>query len=146
MALNDTLGTGLDATSNPDPNGLTTKAPYSLADSRKNMPFTQSAAWTTQAKKALFPIGVRSGEGDKRIYLQFVPSGGAAVTYTVTMWQYNPVSNTWAKPKNTPSISYTGEQRDYIDNPGDDAIFLQLSSISAGTISIYFDPDNARKG
>jgi len=147
MPLTGTLGTGLDATSNPDPNSLGTKAPYSAATAKSTPPpITPSAAWTTQAKPALFPIGAKDGSGDVQIKVHFIPSNGAAVTYTVTIWMYNAVSNTWSKPKNNASVNYTGDTIDYIDMPGADAIFLQLSSISAGTISIYYDESNAKKG
>lgn len=142
MALTQTLGTALDATSNPDPNSLGTKAPY-LSPSVSTTP---SAAWTAQGKKALFPLGIKDGGGLVPLKMHFVPSGGAAVTFSVTVWMYDSVSGTWAKPKNNATVSYTGENIDYIDNPGYDAIFLQLSSISAGTLSIYFDGTTAAKG
>jgi hypothetical protein len=55
------------------------------------------------------------------------------------MWMYNVLSNTWASPVNNGSFSYTGEVIDYIENPGNDPIFLQINSISSGTLSIYFN-------
>lgn len=146
MPLTGTLGTGLDATSNPDPNTLGTVRPYTVATSRTAPPWTIESAWTTQAKPALFPMGVRDGGGDRPIKVHFVPSAGSGTTYTATVWFYNAITNTWAKPNNTPSVNYTGSTIDYINNTGEDAIFIQLSSISAGTISIYFDSSVAVKG
>lgn len=137
LELTGTLGTGLNATSNPDPNGLGTINPYPT-------PYTHSdevsSAWTTQAKKALFPFGVSSGGGgQKDLKFHVVPSGGSSITYTLTIWFYNKVSNTWAKPATGASQSYTGPIVDYIETPGNDPIFLQISSLSSGTLSIYYD-------
>lgn len=146
MALTATLGTALTVSTNPDPNTLTTKSPYVAAATRGPQPFSVSGAWTAQAQPALLPIGIRDGSGDKPIKVHFVPSSGAAVTYTIKIWMYNPVSNSWASPKTNGSISYTGEVIDYILNTGYDAIFLQLTTISAGTLSIYYDASTVIKG
>ena|SRR3982751_6685812 len=145
MALNAVLGTGLTIVTNADPNTLTTVAPYAYSGSNK-LYTAPSAAWTSQNRPALFPNAVWNGEGDKRIYLDFIPSAGSGVTYTVTAWFFNPSSGAWVKPYNSPTMDYTGNVRDYIDKPGVDAIFLQIVSISSGTLSIYFSPENARKG
>ncbi len=146
MALTALLGSALDATSNSDPNSLSTKRPYSAATAKGgSTPFKPDAAWVTQANKALFPVGTNALDSTNTIKLHFIPSGGAAITYTVTVWMYNAVSNTWAKPRNNAGVtsSCTGETIEYLTNPGYDAIYIQLSTISAGTISIYYDPANA---
>lgn len=146
MALTATLATGLDATSAGDPNSLTTKSPYAAQEAKGgSTPFKPSSAWTSQGSKALFPVGSNQGAGHEPIKLHFVPGNGSAVTYTVTVWMYSRAANTWAKPKSNAGVtsSCTGETIEYISNPGYDAIWIQLSSISAGTISIYYDPANA---
>lgn len=145
MALNAVLGTGLTVLTNPDPNSLTTVAPYAYAESNK-LYRSPSAAWTSQASPALFPNEVINGEGDKRIYLDFIPSGGSLITYTITVWFWNPRAGVWVKPYSTSTINYTGNVRDYIDNPGSDSIKIQIVALSGGTLSIYFSPANARKG
>ncbi|MCA9790001.1 MAG: hypothetical protein R2857_14375 [Vampirovibrionales bacterium] len=146
MALTDTLGTGLTVATNPDPNTLTTTAPYTLSQARSAAPFLPTTAWKTQGNTALFPLGAKDGSGDISIKLHFLPSAGAATTYTINVWMYNPVSDTWAQPKNNGSIAYTGAAIDTISAPGHDALFLEINTLSAGTLSIYFDPSNAQKG
>lgn len=135
MPISQLLGSGLNDTSNPDPNGLTTKNPYPATYIN---PKTVSAAWIAQAKKALFPNGLLNGAGLIPIPVQFVPSTAGA-TFTATMWQYSRLSNTWFKHQNNSSVSYTGETGNLITNLYDTPLFIQLSSISAGTIAIYFD-------
>ncbi len=140
LDLSATLGTGLNTTNRPDPNTLGTKNPYPATFIN---PLKVSSAWATQGKKALFPLGILDGRGQMPVKLHFIPSDGAAVTYTITMWMYNRLSNTWAKPANNASLSYTGETIDYIIDPGNDPIYLQVSSLSSGTLSIYFDSNIA---
>lgn len=139
-----TLGTAKTATTNPAPSTLGTVSPYDGA----NAGFTQvGTAWTTQTatySKALFPGDNEKAKRVSRVKVWFVPSGGAAITYTVIVWQYNKTSGTWIKPYNLASNSYTGPASDYILNPGTDPIWFELSSISAGTISIYYDSEVAQ--
>lgn len=146
MALTRTLGSTLDATTNGDPNSLGTKRPYTASQAQTyqdNLARLVSAAWTSQAKKALFPIGTRDGGGDVPIKCHLIPSSGAAVTWTVVVWMYNAVSDSWAKPVVGASQNGTGEGIFYIDGAGYDAIWIQISTISAGTATIYFDGANA---
>lgn len=89
--------------------------------------------------KALFPIDARGGEGELPIKVCFNPSGGAAITYTVTVWQYISLLKAWVKPYDNPSFNFTGPVTHKIANPGENPIYLQLSSISSGTISAYID-------
>jgi len=141
LSLSETLGTGLSATSNPDPSTLSTLSPYPT-------PFVDSTsvstAWSTQAKKALFPIGADYNQPTTPIKFHVIPSNGEAVTYTITLWFFNRVTGTWAKAANSGSCSYTGCVVDYIENPGRDPMYLQLSDISSGTLSIYVDGRLAR--
>lgn len=145
MSTSVLLGSALNTSTNPDPNSLGTKRPYTASNARNwTPPLSRAvdAGWVTQSAKALFPMG-RDSSQTVKIKVHFVPSNGAAVTYTIKYWTYNPTSNTWSQPYTGGSVSYTGEQIDYIDNPGNDAIFLQISTISAGTLSIYYDPSGA---
>lgn len=135
MPIAQLLGSALDATSNPDPNTLTTKNPYPATYVNRR---TVSAAWTTQAKKGLFPTELVNGVGAISIPVQFVPSLAGA-TFTATVWQYSKLSNTWFKHQSNPAVNYTGETGNLIANLYDTPLFIQLSSISSGTISIYFD-------
>lgn len=137
--LTGTLGTGLSQTTHPDPNTLTTKNPY---PSSFLSPLSVSAAWTSQAKKALFPLGVTDGRGEKPIKLHFVGSTAGA-TVTVSMWCYNRVANAWGKVAVGGSMLVTDGDIRYIENPGNDPIYLQLGTPSAGTFSIYFDASTA---
>lgn len=147
MALTGLYGTTRDASTNGDPNSLSTKRPYTSAQARTysdQLAQYVSTAWTDQANPALFPIGTRNGTGDVPIKLHVIPSGGAAVTWTLTTWMYNATSNSWAKPIINATQSGTGEGIFYLDNAGYDAIYLQISALSAGTLTIYHDGANAR--
>lgn len=134
-----TLGTSLSATTNPDPSTLGTTNPFD-ADGK-----TIASAWTSQAKPALFPLGVKDQSGEVPVRLLFKPSGGSAVTYTVTVWVWSSTASAWAKPYDSGSLSFTGNQSTVVYLPGNNPIFLQLSSISTGTLSIYYDSATAEK-
>lgn len=147
MAL---LGSSLTATTNPDPNSLSTKDPTAATIALSNSP--ASPAWIAQvstACKAIFPrklasvYNVNDWPGDNAIRIGFVPSGGAAITYTATLWYWNETATAWFKAPGTETANFTGSDSWAIDNPGDAPWFIQLSSISAGTISIYYDSDLA---
>ncbi len=136
MALSGILGTALTATTNPDPNTLSTKNPYPTpyVNARR-----VSAAWTSQGAKALFPTQASNGAGMVAIPVLFSPSSAGA-TFTATVWQYQKLSNTWFKHTDNPGIDYTGETGNRVINIYTDIpIFFQLASISTGTITIYFD-------
>jgi hypothetical protein len=140
MSLSGILIAAGTATTNPDPNGLSPESPYpsTYVDWR-----TVSDDWETQAAtkcKALFHRGgIDKDKEFVSIPVEFVPSDGAAVTYTVTLWYYNHLAASWAKVKDNNPVSYTGHQSDYIDLPFLAPIFIQLSSISAGEVAIYYD-------
>lgn len=138
LDLTQTLGTSLTTTTNPDPNTLSTPNPFSspFVD-----PMTVSATWAIQTAtkcKAMFPLGVKDGRGEIPVKFHAKPSGGAAVTYTLVMWIWDKLTSTWVKPFINPSINYTGEVFDYINNPGNEPIFFQISALSSGTLSLYY--------
>ncbi len=136
LTLSATLGTGLTSVSNPNPTTLSTPNPYPTPFVNST---TVSTAWSTQAKKALFPLGADYNLPDTPIKVHFVPSGGSTVSYTLTLWFFNRLTNTWAPASNSGSATYQGEAVDYIDNPGRDPIFLQIANLSSGSLSVYFD-------
>ena len=135
MALSGILGTALTATTNPNPNTLSTKSPYPTP--YVNAHFV-SAAWQAQAiggagANALFPRQAINGQGLISIPVHFV----TAVGFTATIWQYNRLSNTWFTHNNNPAITYTGETGNLVVNIYTNLpIFIQLS---AGPVDIYFD-------
>jgi len=140
MTISGTLVVlGTDVT-NPDPNILGTISPGTFSGGK----YTPSAAWIAQAKPALFPLGIRDGGGDRPIQIHFVPSAGGAATYTVTAYQWNRLSGTWIKPDDYATFDLTGSESKFLENAGDDPWFLQLSSISSGTVAIYHDAALAR--
>jgi hypothetical protein len=142
MTISGTLIAAGTATTNPAPNGLGTPAPATFAHGV----YTPSAAWLTQSatySPALFPNDIRDGSGTKHIELEFVPSVAGA-TYTATIWQWNRLASTWVQPKDNASFSLTGSASTYLEDPGLDPWFIQLSSISSGTVAIYFDNGLAR--
>lgn len=140
-----TLGTGLSATTNPDPNTLGVVNPFTNPYTGKNGIIQ---TWLTQSAtngKALFPKCVvdPSGGGDPPIRFACVPSAGASTTYTLKIWFYLRTANTWVTPAINPTYSYTGNAVDIIDNPGGNPIYLEIDAISSGTLSIYYDNDLA---
>lgn len=139
------LGSGLTATTNPDPNTLATVSPLinnTVTSFRGNI----SGDWTAQNRPALFPLGVSDQGGEKRLRLHFVPSAGSATTYTVTVWFFNNRTNTWVKPAEGSTQTFTGEAATWIANPGTNPVFIQLSSISAETITVQYDRGVAERG
>lgn len=139
MTISGTLVAAGTATTNPAPNSLGTPSPATFANGQ----YTVAAGWTSQASKALFPNDIRDGSGSKHIELEFVPSVAGA-NYTVTVWQWNRLASTWVQPANNASKTYTGAQSDFLEDPGQDPWFIQLSNISSGTVAIYFDNGLAR--
>lgn len=138
MNYDGLLKSAATATTNPDPNSLTTKDPYGAFTNR----YAPQADWTTQAAtncKALVCRGASNRGGTVPLSLAFVPANGAAVTYTVTIWEFNKLAGVWMKPQANSSFSLTGYQSVQFPNPGEMPYFIQLSSISAGNIGIYFD-------
>lgn len=141
MTFSGTLVTLGTATTNPAPNTLSTVNPFptTFVDFQ-----TVSAAWTTQAKPAMFPLDLRNQDGPIPLPVLFVPSAGAGTVYTVNVWVYSKLAATWVQPKDNPSFTITGAAFTYIDRPGVEPLFLQLSGISSGTVAIYFDQALAR--
>lgn len=113
------------------PNSLIVSNPYSGV-SGAIVPHVTGTPWRNSGQKMM----IANNTSSTRLPLQFVPSVLAA-TYTIAMWSYNATAGVWVLPANYGSISYTGIQSDFIDQPGDDPIYLQLVSISSGTLSIY---------
>ncbi len=122
------------ATTNPNPNTLTTISPFSSGTFSR----TISAAWKTQAKPALFFQGNLSETRNYKVPIAFVPSVSTA-SYTATMWKFVRKANVWVVPKDYSSFSFTGAVSTYIENPDEDAVFIQLSGISSGNVAVYYD-------
>lgn len=142
MSITGVLVSAGTATTNPSPNSLVTVNPFPSPFVNRS---TVSTAWTTQAQPALFPANAQKSvnEAAPNVKLSFVTSVTNAA-YTVTMWIYNRTANVWIQPKDNASFTLTGNQALPISDPGEDPIFLQLSSISSGTVSIYYDPTYVR--
>lgn len=136
------LVSGASTAINPDPNTIATK-PFTTQQGRYDATFTN--AWKALPQFALFPNMTTSGRLNDRLYLHFIPSVPGA-TFTIVLWFWNPLTNTWVKPQNGNTVSYTGETMDYINNPPATPVFPQISALSAGTLSIYFDADYAVRG
>lgn len=136
-----TLVAAGDATTNPIPSSLSPVDPFGS----NNGLFTPQATWTAQGKPALVLIQPEEAFNPyAKCQFDFNPSGGAAVTYTVTLWRFNRITDTWYKPVDSPSLNMTGPQTTYLYNPGEQPWFPQLSNISAGTIRIMYDSDVMR--
>lgn len=143
MTLSGLLKSAATATTNPDPNSLTTPNPYPTPYVHSR---SVSSGWTTQAAtncKALFHRGGSDGNGLRPLQIAFTPSGGGAVTYTVTPWYFNKLSGKWHKPDDNAAMNLTGYAAIRLENLDQVPVFLQLSSISAGNIDIHFDNGTA---
>ena len=128
------LKSGATSTTNPAP----TVNPLKVGD--KFILNGASLAWTALNSKALFLTpGKPQGQ---RLYLVFVPSTPSA-TYTVTAWRWVAAVGQWIQYFVNGSNNYTGLVIDYFDNFDDSPLFFQLSNISSGTVSIYYDSDLA---
>lgn len=132
------VGSGLTATTNPNPNTLSVVNP--LPSGVYVYQGTKNTAWTGSKCLILPPEGTPY-PNPARVWLRFVPSGGSGVAYTVTAWRLgfegaNPV---WSLLASNGSNTYTGEVDDYYDNFDSTPVFFQLSNIASGTISIYAD-------
>jgi len=127
-----------DATTvtNPDPNSLGTVDPYGTYTTRE----TPQAAWTTQAatnSKALLMRGSMGAQGlPKKLTLGFDPSGGAAVTMTIKVWQFSDTATAWFLKQ---SWSLTGKEVKVLEDPGFYPLFVEVDAISAGNVDIYYD-------
>lgn len=144
-----TLKSNATATTNPDPSTLGTPNPYDgLTPTEDEDRFIVASAWTTQSStncKALISVNTRDYSADHAdIELAFEPSGGAAVTYTLTVWQWSTLGACWVKPYDNPSLSFTGNQKTTIERPGVAPWFIQVNTISAGSLGIYFSSKSAR--
>ena len=71
------------------------------------------------------------------VALSMVPSAGAGATFTLTLWKWDGAS--WVKPGINASRTYTGPSLDYIENPGRNPWFIQINSLSSGTLAIRFN-------
>jgi hypothetical protein len=126
------LGAALTPTTNPMPSALATQSPY---DGASNHTHATSAGWATQNRRGLFPT--LAGGGQMPIGLSLIPSGGATTTYTLTLWKWD--GSTWVKAAGTSTRSYVGPCLEYIENPGKNPWFIQINSISSGTLTIRFN-------
>lgn len=129
------LGSGLTATSNPLPTALSTQNPFPVTPLNTH---DVSAAWTSQNRPGLFPDSQRDYLFNQPIPLVLIPSAGSAATFTITLWKWDGTS-AWVKPAVNPSRSYTGPSLDYIENPGLNPWFIQINTVSSGSLTIRFN-------
>ena len=127
-------------TTNPAPSSLATPNPFpsTYIDGQ-----AVSSAWTSQANKGIFPIPVREEHAQTPLQMHFIPSAGASVTFSITLWRYDRLSATWGKPANSSTNSYQGDSYDKISAIGTDPMFLQVVAISSGTLQIDINGDLA---
>jgi hypothetical protein len=111
---------------------------------------TPSAVWTTLTtagtySKAIRPRNSFNSSVNTPILLNFIPSAGLAATYTATVWAYNDtharraLTNPWSTPITSGTFNFTGNQLVELANDGSLLWYVQLSSISSGSVAVYFD-------
>lgn len=139
MAFSLKLKAAATAITNPAPSTLTTSNPFPAPYVDQK---TASTAWATQAStnsNALTHRGGLDGRGVKALGLAFNPSGGASVTYTVTIWAYFNTINAWVNPVDYGVYNLKGPQSILIENVYPVPYFVQLSNISSGNVDIWYD-------
>ena len=134
------LASAASVTMNPNPNSLGTISPFpgTYIDGQ-----SVSAAWTTQTSKGIFPLPVKEETAQVPLQLHFIPSAGTSATYAITLWRFDRLSGTWSKVANNATNNYQGDCFDKIAAVGTDPMFLQLTSISGGTLQIDINGDLA---
>lgn len=148
MVASGILKAAATATTNPDPNGLTTTDPYDSTTNDYSDRYTAAPEWTTQAatySNAIIHRGCKDGRGQVSIDLAFSPSGGSAITYTIKVWFYVDAEDKWVNPASNGSIDCTGYTATKIEAPGYAPVFLEVDSISSGSVDIYFNNGTAVK-
>lgn len=141
MAANNFEFTGLvasaaTASTNPIPTSLSTPNPY---PTNPRHPQDLSPAWLAQGIKAIAPNDQSDVYFNRQLALAFIPSAGASATYTIIWWKYCFAASTWLQAKNSNSVSYTGPQYEYLQFPGTELWYPQVSAISSGTLLIRCD-------
>ncbi len=143
MTIMTELIAAADATTNNDPeSAYSVKDPYGTNEGL----FTPQATWTAQGKPALIlrqpPTAYLRTPSCR---LDFLPSGGSAVTYTAAVKRFNRLTKNWYSPKDNASFNLTGYISVPLENLDQDPWVIILSSISAGTIRIMYDDEMMRK-
>lgn len=123
------------AATNPAPNTLSPVSPYATSTDNR---FTAQPTWTALSKPAIVPRYNDNADSQKG-RLDFNPSNGAAVTYTITVWVLDRVTGTWYTPQDNASATFTGPISAWLYNLGVDPWFIQVSNVSAGTVRIMYD-------
>lgn len=137
LTSNLIYGTALTPTTNPNPNTLTTKAPYLFTGTSRIIGHAsrcfKNPAWVTQAKQALACIFISNDEGfPGRGYFRFKPNGGPS---EVRMWIYNPNTNDWGIPEATSNITVTADSQIFVEDVPNTAIYFEVIS---GNVDIYY--------
>lgn len=115
---------------------------------------TPSAVWTTLTtagtySKALLPRNSFSSSKETPLLLNFIPSAGSAVTYNVTVWGYNDtharrtLTASWSTFGTTNTYACTGNTLIELEAPQSILRYIQLDTVSSGSVAIYFDNGTA---
>lgn len=72
---------------------------------------------------------------------------GTYTSVTLDVWFYNPYTNKWLRPtQNTPSYTLTANSMLYISNTQQMPVYLGVSAITGGNVSVYVDSGTASVG
>ena len=138
------LEAGASVASRPDPNTLGVSDPYGTPTPLR---FNDvSTAWTGQGVTAAFPdLSAQQLETETpKSWFALDPSVPGA-TVELRVWFYHKESGRWYTPFSSSSATYGGGTEDYVDYVEDVPLapmYLEVVSISAGTVDIYVDPQN----
>lgn len=94
--------------------------------------------------KAILPIGAENGAGKLDLNLFAATSAGSAVTWTATVWFYRSSSTNSGWYKNTlltPALNFTGSSGFIVNSETYQPAYIELSSISSGTINLQADAE-----
>jgi len=150
VSMTGILGTGLTVANRPAPNTLTHR-PYTLsaASGRNLPPFSVNPDFITQGRPCLQPISQgavsNSVEVGRARYLPVsVTFSDSGATCVIAWWFFNVASQSWHRHVDQPSNTYSANSSwDNILVPGVDAIYPEIVSLSAGTVSVYYDEEVA---
>lgn len=150
MAFDDVWLSAVDNTSCPNPNTLTTKNPYDATYDKRHPYKGVSADWAAQVPKALFAQHAKVIlPTPKKIWCHFALSDPAAIC-TVSLWIHSN-GDVWAKPNEGANLIASidipaGGTIDYIEDPGDDPLYLSVDSITATeTLTVRYDAQQSER-
>lgn len=133
MQFDLTIGTSLNATTNPAPADLVSSDPFNdLGD--------VSDAWKSQGIPLIQGKGLKNGDAFLPLFIDFQPATAGA-SFSIRHWIRDKQAGAWTRSENSDIVFSGGARYDLIVNPGLLHHYFQILSISTGTLNIYGQSD-----